>query len=119
MDLYDSPPELNRCGLYYVHIDERACSVTLGFETSHLPARPHLEWQTKDFNTFQFYLQFDAASQLRVTGWNAPAQKTVLMSGGNDGRLRFSARGPGSLLEFTAGQVEVTRTHTYLASAAP
>lgn len=118
-DLYDAPPELSRCDLFYVHIDERGDSVTLGFDTSHLPTRPLPEWKTKDFNAFEFHLWFDSVAELRVSGWSAPAPKSVLLSSGTDGGVRFSARGPGSLLEFTAGQVEVTCTRTYLASTAP
>ena len=118
-DLYDSPPDLSRCDLFYVHIDERGNSVTLGFDTSHLPARPLPEWQEKDFNAFEFHLKFNSVSELRVSGWSAPALKTVLMSARDDGGLSFSASGPESLLEFAAGQVEVARTRTYLASSAP
>ncbi|MHC5262615.1 Imm50 family immunity protein [Streptomyces sp. UC4497] len=118
-DLYDLLPELSCCDLFYVHIDERENSVTLGFDTSYLPVRPFPEWQARDFNAFEFHLRFSSISELRVSGWAAPAQKTVLMAAGDHGGLQFSARGPGSLLEFTAGQVEVARTRTYLASAAP
>lgn len=31
--LYETPPDLSSCRLYYVHVDERDISVTLGFET--------------------------------------------------------------------------------------
>ncbi|MFJ9173744.1 Imm50 family immunity protein [Streptomyces sp. NPDC102360] len=118
-DLYDSAPELSSCDLFYVHIDERESSVTLGFDTSHFPARPLPEWQAREFNAFEFHLRFDSVSELNVSGWSAPAQKTVRMSADDDGVLRFSARGPESLLEFSARQVCVIRTRTYLASAAP
>lgn len=118
-DLYDSLPDLSCCDLFYVHVDERESSVTLGFDTSYVPVRPLPEWQEKNFNAFEFHLRFSSISELRVSGWSAPARKTVLMSAGDDGGLRFSARGPGSLLEFASGQAEVARTRTYLASAAP
>ncbi|MFD7293032.1 Imm50 family immunity protein [Streptomyces sp. NPDC059897] len=118
-DLYDAPPELSRCDLFYVHLDERGDSVTLGFDTSYLPARPLPEWQATDFNTFEFHLRFNSVEELRFSGWSAPAPEPVLTSSGTDGGVNFAARGPGSLLEFTARQVEITCMRTYLASSAP
>lgn len=117
--LYDSPPGLSACALFYVHLDERADSVTLGFDTSHLPSNPRPEWQEKPFNAFEFHLQFESVSELRVAGWAAPAQKNILMSAREAGGVKFSASAPGSLLEFAADRVRVVRTRTYLASSAP
>lgn len=117
--LYDSPPELSACALFYVHLDERADSVTLGFDTSHLPSHPRPEWQEKPFNAFEFHLEFESVSELRVAGWAAPARKNILLSAREDGGVRFSASAPGSLLEFAADRVRVARTRTYLASSAP
>lgn len=66
--LYETPPDLSSCPLYYVHVDERDTSVTLGFETARLPDRPRAEWVGKRYDTVRFFVVFTGVDELRITG---------------------------------------------------
>jgi hypothetical protein len=79
-ELYDgSPPSLEACDLFYVHIDERGNSVTLGFDTRSFPVNPLEEWEGKELNAFEFHLVFSDVAGLQVTGWGA-SEATDLQS---------------------------------------
>ncbi|WP_327295956.1 Imm50 family immunity protein [Streptomyces sp. NBC_01197] len=80
LDLYDQPPALNRCDLFYVHIDERDTSITFGFETRELPARPRQKWKKKPFNSIRFFISFTGISRIRINGWESPGEKEVEIS---------------------------------------
>ncbi|QES47704.1 hypothetical protein DEJ50_07625 [Streptomyces venezuelae] len=97
------PPELGDCLLFSVHIDERDASVTLGFETRELPARPKAEWAGTVYNTFFFSLVFPGVAGLRVRGVLAEEHREVSLAAAPGGRIAVSVTGPHRSLAFTAG----------------
>ncbi|MFE5676860.1 Imm50 family immunity protein [Streptomyces erythrochromogenes] len=119
--LYDTPPELSSCPLYYVHVDERDTAVTLGFETARLPDHPEPEWARRAYNTLRFFVVFTGVEDLRMTGLAAghpDGGDRVLISGSGcgsgDGRRRVTVTGTGRSLSFSAAASAVTRTRVYL-----
>ncbi|MFD8644051.1 Imm50 family immunity protein [Streptomyces zaomyceticus] len=122
-DLYASPPSLNGggCELFYVQIDERGTSVTLGFDTSVLPSRPPAAWADKEYNTLEFHLMFTGVEGLRIAGWDSSARHATvgLRRRSGDTGLVVALEGPASFLGFTALTSRVTRVRPYLAAMAP
>ncbi|MFD5624448.1 Imm50 family immunity protein [Streptomyces yangpuensis] len=115
--LYDTPPELSTCPLYYVHVDERDTSVTLGFETARLPDRPEPDWEHGAYNTLRFFVVFTGVEDLRMTGLAAGPPDgcdPVRLDAGGGGRLRVAVTGPSRSLSFSAAASAVTRTRVYL-----
>ncbi|MEV8586766.1 Imm50 family immunity protein [Streptomyces sp. NPDC051180] len=119
-DLYATPPSLNggACELFYVHIDERGTSVTLGFETSAMPSYPPAAWTAKEYNTLEFHVKFTGVKGLRIAGWDSSARHATvgLSRVEGDAGLVVSLEGPGSFLGFTASASSVTRVRPYLAA---
>ncbi|MFJ7775267.1 Imm50 family immunity protein [Streptomyces yangpuensis] len=116
-ELYDTPPELSSCPLYYVHVDERDTSVTLGFETARLPDRPEPDWERGAYNTLRFFVVFSGVEDLRMAGLAAghpDGGDHVLISGSGDGRVRVTVTGPARSLGFSAATSAVTRTRVCL-----
>lgn len=117
LELYDgTPPPLDSCSLFYVHLDERGDSVTLGFETERLPPKPPSEWRQKPFNTFEFHLVFGGVKGLRVRGWGPAQAKEVALIGRDGGQVDVTLGGAGSGVEFRASSMSLGRTRVFLAA---
>ncbi|PKT70030.1 hypothetical protein CW362_26335 [Streptomyces populi] len=114
--LYGSdPPSADSCDPFYVHVDERENSVTLGFDTRVLPVRIPAAWREKRFNAFEFHLVFERVSGLRVTGWDAAAARRIGMVVREE-NFEVILGSPGSGIAFHASTARLARTHAYLAS---
>ncbi|MFI7012149.1 hypothetical protein [Streptomyces sp. NPDC050145] len=91
--------------LFYVHLDERERSVTLGFA------------RERGSEGFEFFLRFPEARDVRVRGWEHPGRKAVRVTGGGgeDGEdgVWVVVASEGSLLRFRAAGVAVARTRTF------
>lgn len=119
-ELYgDVPPAPDRCDLAYVHIDERENSVTLGFDTRHLPEDSPEEWAGKDFNVFAFSIVFTGVDDLRVTGWGAAEARQVDVSVQPGGVFDVVLGSEGSGITFRAPAARLAGTRAYLASGSP
>lgn len=116
--LYDVPPDLSTCPLYYVHVDERDTSVTLGFETSRLPDHPKPEWEEGSYNTLRFFVVFIGVEGLRMTGIAAEQperhDRTVRVTGTAAGRQQVSVTSGTRSISFTAETSQVAHTRVYL-----
>lgn len=116
-ELYEGiPPTVTQCDLFYVHIDERDDSVTLGFDTRSLPSNPHPEWLERPYNSLEFYLIFSDVTEFRATGWGrieaseiditaAPGQKIAVVLGSKE-----------SGISFRAASMSLASTRVYLAA---
>ncbi|MGW1713048.1 Imm50 family immunity protein [Streptomyces sp. NPDC002156] len=121
-ELYDgAPPPTGECDLFYVHIDEREDSVTLGFDTRAFPVNPPPEWrgQGKDLNAFEFHLLFTGVTVLRVTGWGACEAKAIDLTARDGGHFDVALGSEASGITFRAAAARLTRTRAYLASNNP
>ncbi|WP_432085000.1 Imm50 family immunity protein [Streptomyces sp. bgisy095] len=116
--LYETPPDLSSCPLYYVHVDERDTSVTLGFETSLLPDRPRAEWEGERYDTVRFFVVFTGVDGLRVTGIAAEhpdaRDRAVDVVVNGTGRQRVSVSSGSRSLAFSAAASAVTLIRVYL-----
>jgi hypothetical protein len=118
--LYDAaPPSVDLCRLGYVHIDERAHSVTLAFDTKSLPVRIPSDWEGRELNTLEFYLVFTDVERLEVTGWGAAVAKEVDLTLHEDRSLDVVLGTVESGMAFRASAVHLGRTRPYLASDSP
>ncbi|MEU9381540.1 Imm50 family immunity protein [Streptomyces sp. NPDC048279] len=119
-ELYgDVPPTPDRIDLTYVHIDERENSVTLGFDTRHLPVNSPEEWTVNGFNAFAFSLVFTGVDGLRVTGWGAAEARQVDIPVRHGGVFDVILGTEGSGITFRAPAVRLAGTRAYLASGSP
>jgi len=119
-ELYDgTPPPTDACDLFYVHIDEREDSVTLGFDTRAFPVNLPPEWRGKDFNAFEFHLFFTGVTGLRVTGWGAPEAKKTALTAHDGGHFDVNLGSETSGITFRAAGARLSRTRAYLASNNP
>ncbi|MFD9405710.1 Imm50 family immunity protein [Streptomyces sp. NPDC059989] len=117
--LYDVPPDLSSCPLYSVHVDERDTSVTLGFETSHLPDHPDPQWAASRYNTFVFFVLFTGVEELRMAGIAAEhpdsAERVVRVGEASEAGVRWvSANSETRSISFSAAASAVVRTRVYL-----
>ncbi|MFD8257662.1 hypothetical protein [Streptomyces griseoluteus] len=96
---------LSNSDLFYVHFDERGCSVTLGFS------------RVRGSQGFEFFLRFPDVRDVHVRGWGAPGQKDVHVDRAPDGTVQVSASSDGSSLRFRAADVTLSRTRDFLASS--
>lgn len=116
--LYDTPPDLSSCPLYYVHVDERDTSVTLGFESSRLPDHPQPDWQEGTYNTLRFFAVFSGVDELRMTGIAAEHpdlhDRTVSLTETVTGRQRVSVTSSTRSISFTAETSRLDRIRVYL-----
>ncbi|MCJ0869131.1 Imm50 family immunity protein [Streptomyces sp. AP-93] len=116
--LYDAPPDLSSCPLYYVHVDERDTSVTLGFESSRLPDHPEPDWQEGTYNTLRFFVVFSGVDELRMTGIAAEHpdlhDRTVRLTETVTGRQRVSVTSATRSISFTAEASRLDRIRVYL-----
>lgn len=116
-DLYDRPPGPRQCELFYVHLDERGDSATLGFTTREMPPKPPPSWRDTDINTFEFYVVFSGVHELRVHGWDADQAREVEVTSDDAGGTKVRLGRVSAGVEFRARAVSVTRRRTYLAAA--
>jgi hypothetical protein len=119
LDLYDKPPTVDSCDLFYLHIDERDTSITFGFDSRELPARPLQKWQEKEFNSIEFFVSFIKVSHLSVDGWESQGQKKIRISRNSAGEMVIRVTSDGSNLAFRAESASVTHFHPYLAAPGP
>ncbi|MET7454693.1 Imm50 family immunity protein [Streptomyces sp. NPDC005574] len=118
--LYDgNPPPPEVCDLFYVHIDERAHSVTLGFDTRVFPSIPAPGWEEQGLNAFEFHLVFTGVERLRVTGWGAGEARSIDLSVTADGGLRVLLGTESSGVTFRAETLRMAKTRAYPASDIP
>jgi len=118
--LYDGAPPLpDVCDLFYVHIDERENSVTLGFDTRSFPVNPPAEWEGKELNAFEFYLVFAAVEGLQVTGWGAAEAKEIHLATHGGAFFEVVLGSEGSGIAFRAATVRLAKWRGYLASDSP
>jgi hypothetical protein len=108
-------PPSGACDLFYLHIDEREGSVTLGFDTRSLPANPPVEWEGEDFNAVEFYLVFTDVEGLRATGWGAPEARAIDLTFPDGGLLEVALGSEESGVAFRASAVRLAKTRPYLA----
>ncbi|MGW0630241.1 Imm50 family immunity protein [Streptomyces sp. NPDC002758] len=119
-ELYGTnPPPQDACDLFYVHIDERDNSVTLGIGTREFPVNPRPEWQDKGLNAFEFYLVFTDVTGLGVTGWGAEEAKEMHVTVGNGGTWDVVLGSERSGIHFQASAAQLRRPRAYLASDSP
>jgi hypothetical protein len=119
-ELYDgAPPAPDYCELFYVHLDERADSVTLGFDTRTIPTNPLPEWGSRRCNAFTFYLVFTDTQGVRVDGWGPSVAGEVHLITSTGGQLEVTLGHTGSGMTFEASSVTLTTPGTYLASDSP
>ncbi|XIE79195.1 Imm50 family immunity protein [Streptomyces sp. SBR177] len=114
--LYEIDLPLEACDLFYLQIDERGTSVTLGFETSILPTNPHPDWSEKPYNTLEFYIEFTEIQDITIAGWTSSARTGIDFSTPGGRSVQVSINRPESKLHFTAGASSVTRLRPYLAA---
>ncbi|WP_405530078.1 immunity 50 family protein [Streptomyces avidinii] len=111
--LYETPPDLSSCPLYYVHVDERDTAVTLGFETGRLPDHPKREWEEEQYNTLRFFVLFTGVDELRITGIAAEhpdrRDRTVRVIVSDTGRQQISVTSENRSITFSAAASAVTR----------
>ncbi|WP_407836879.1 Imm50 family immunity protein [Streptomyces sp. DSM 116496] len=116
--LYDAPPDLSSCPLYYVHVDERDTSVTLGFESSRLPDHPEPDWQEGTYNTLRFFVVFSGVDELRMAGIAAEHpdlhDRTVCLTETVTGRQRVSVTSATRSISFTAEASRLDGIRVYL-----
>ncbi|MEC4014882.1 Imm50 family immunity protein [Streptomyces sp. H27-D2] len=115
-ELFDRPPVLSQCDLFYLHIDERGTSVTLGFDTKHLPDHPLPEWTKGEFNAFEFFLTFSPVTHLNISGWQSSLSKQTRISRSLEGNVSVTITGIDEDLSFQAQSAFLTRARVYLAS---
>ncbi|MFE1338200.1 Imm50 family immunity protein [Streptomyces sp. NPDC058733] len=114
-----APPRWEACRLTYLHLDERGTSVTVGLDTTDLPAVPPAAWHGEAFNAVQFFLRFDEVRQLRATGWTLSPHTPLTLAAGRDGMLEVSLGEGPFPFTFHAPTARVTTVRPYLAACSP
>ncbi|MEU4351450.1 Imm50 family immunity protein [Streptomyces sp. NPDC023838] len=116
-ELYEVPPGLDVCDLFYFHVDERLESVTLGFDTRNLPTNPREDWLGAEFNTFEFYVQFVGVTELRISGWTGQPHHDFSLARTVGGRLVVTISGAdaGQGARFLATEASLVKSRVYLA----
>lgn len=95
---------LSNSDLFYVHFDERGCSVILGFSRVH------------GGEGVEFLLRFHDVRDVHVRGWGAPGQKDVHVERATDGTVLVSASSDGSSLRFRSADVTLSSTRNFRAA---
>ncbi|MDX3385737.1 Imm50 family immunity protein [Streptomyces niveiscabiei] len=113
----DSVPMPEECELYYVHVDERGSSVTVGFETRNVPSRPGEAWRDKVYNTLEFYLLFSGVREFSVNRWSSAEAERFDVAIEVDGGVAVVLGGEGSGIRFRADSVGLPKVRVYLAAA--
>ncbi|MEU5597312.1 hypothetical protein [Streptomyces sp. NPDC020298] len=89
-------------GIFYVHIDERGDSVTLGFE------------KVEEVEGFEFHVVFTGVRGLTVAGWGAEEAKGVRVSVREGEGFDVVLGEPRSGITFRAAAVRLGKSRTYL-----
>jgi hypothetical protein len=118
-DLYaGGSPTPEQCELFYVHLDERGDSATLGFETRILPSIPRPEWREKPYNRLEFYLLLGGLTGFVVDGWGASEAASFGISAVSQEEIAVSLGRGRAGIRFRASSVRLSRTRVYLAAEA-
>jgi hypothetical protein len=113
---FDKVPNLRECDLFYLHIDERDTSVTLGFDTRLIPDNPLPEWQRSDFNAFEFFITFTQVKELHISGWGGVTSRSVELSRSTSGKIITRIESPKETISFQADSASLSHSRVYLAS---
>ncbi|MEU0075609.1 hypothetical protein ABZ027_39705 [Streptomyces sp. NPDC006332] len=89
--------------LFYVHIDERQRSITLGFTAQ------------EGHEGFEFFIEFTDVRDVVVRGWAAPGHKDVQLTQTVEG-ITVSVEAEGSSLSFRAASMSVARSRSFHAA---
>ncbi|WP_078841192.1 Imm50 family immunity protein [Streptomyces acidiscabies] len=110
-------PGPEECKLYYVHVDERGASVTVGLETRSVPSRPDEAWRDKVYNTLEFYLLFSGVRGFSVNRWSSveAARFDVAIEAGGGVSVVLGSEGSG--IRFRADSVGLQKARVYLAAS--
>ncbi|MFF4400217.1 hypothetical protein [Streptomyces sp. NPDC001480] len=92
-------------GLFYVHIDERGDSVTLGFE------------KVERGEGCEFHVVFTGVRRLTVTGWGAEEAQDVRVSVRADTGFDVVLGAPRSGITFRAAAARLAENRTYPAGS--
>ncbi len=111
-----SPPTLDECELFYVHVDEREDSVTLGFDTRCLPSHPDPEWHEKPYNRFEFHLLFSGVVDFQVSKWTDVEAREVNVRATPGDVISVSLGHDDSGISFRASSMRLVHTRVYLAA---
>ncbi|QLJ00288.1 hypothetical protein HZZ00_04360 [Streptomyces sp. NEAU-sy36] len=95
-----TPSALSSHDLFYVHLDERRRSLTLGFTAQ------------EGHEGHEFFLAFTDVRNVSVHGWGPPGRKNVRLERTETG-VTASVEAPGSSLSFEAVDVTVPRTRSF------
>lgn len=98
-----NPSMLSASDLFYVHLEERLASATLGFTTQ------------EGNEGFEFFLVFTGVRQVTVRGWGPPGSKRIDLVRSADG-IAVAVQDENSLLSFRATEMTLARTRTFQAS---
>ncbi|MFF0742080.1 Imm50 family immunity protein [Streptomyces sp. NPDC004111] len=117
-----SPKFLSECDLFYVQVDERQTSLTLGFEVSDFDIpEGGIGFEVlrkfrsdEGHNAMRFFISFTDVLNFSVNGWENPGQKHIQMVE-ERGHFSVSAESPGSSLRFEASSFSIPHIHSYLA----
>ncbi|WP_279634631.1 Imm50 family immunity protein [Streptomyces bobili] len=112
------PPTLEQCELFYVHLDERGDSATLGFETRLLPSAPRPEWREKPYNRLEFYLLLGGLTGFVVDGWGPAEAAGFDITAVSDKEIAVRLGSGQGGMRFRASSIRLTRTRVYLAAEA-
>ncbi len=95
-----TPSALSGHDLFYVHLDERQCSATLGFTGQ------------EGHDGFEFFLAFTDVRNVSVRGWGPPGRKDVRLERTENG-ITVSVATQGSSLNFEAADMTTPRTRSF------
>ncbi|MEW2522925.1 Imm50 family immunity protein [Actinacidiphila alni] len=116
-EFFGSAPDLAAFRLISLHADERDSGVTVGFERYGLPDRPTAQWREQGFNAFQFSLQLDRVTDLRISAWHGTPPETInLTSAESAPGVRFTVSGPHHDIQVTATTASVVNVKAFMAS---
>ncbi|MFJ8661313.1 Imm50 family immunity protein [Streptomyces sp. NPDC093795] len=116
-DVFQTPPDLDKCSLFYFHIDERGTSITLGFDTRLAPdTLLHGDGDTR-VNAFEFFITFMPVTGLHISGWGGSMKRSVRMSRSEqDGAITLSVESTTERIAFQAQEARISRARAYLAA---
>lgn len=110
------PPTPEQCELFYVHIDERGDSATMGFVTGSLPSNPRPEWREKPYNRLEFYLLFGDLTGFLVNGWSASEAESFDISAESEEEITVRVGREQAGISFRASSVRLAGTRVHLAA---
>ncbi|MFJ3104766.1 Imm50 family immunity protein [Streptomyces sp. NPDC086835] len=117
-ETFSAPPELDDCTLDSCHIDERATSVTLGFDARRIPDGSGPGSAESQTNALEFFVTFTSVTGLRVRGWGGTAGGSVRMSRSESGGIEVTVDASAGRISFHARAALLSRARAYRASDA-